>query len=75
MGLFTQRPQEPSAWAALPGEPLRPTSPAERLPEESPGLDGLGPGGLGMDDGAVESISIPVAPAPEQPGADGAGPA
>jgi len=38
MGLFTQKPQEPSAWAALPGEPLDETSPTARL-DEAPSLD------------------------------------
>jgi hypothetical protein len=61
MGLFTQRPQEPSAWAALPGEPLRPRSPADRLEDASPVLDGLG-----LVTGGVESISIPVEPILEQ---------
>jgi hypothetical protein len=62
MGLFTQRPQEPSAWAALPGEPLLPRSPADRLEDESPELDGLG-----LVTGGVESISIAVEPVVEQP--------
>lgn len=61
MGLFTQRPQEPSAWAALPGEPLRPTSPTERLADGSPAVDDIGLGG------GVESIAIPVEPVAELP--------
>ena len=61
MGLFTQRPQEPSAWAALPGEPLRPASPTERLADVSPAVDDIGLGG------EVESIAIPVEPVAEAP--------
>ena len=55
MGLFTQRPQEPSAWAALPGEPLRPTSAADRLADASPGI-----GELGLLGDGIASIAIPV---------------
>ncbi len=36
MGLFVQRPEEPSEWAGLPGEPLRPRSRAEALPDNGP---------------------------------------
>lgn len=64
MGLFVQRPEEPSEWAGLPGEPVRPRTRAEVLPdEEGPGAtpDGL----LGIVDTPVTSIEIPV------PGAGG----
>lgn len=36
MGLFVQRPEEPSEWAGLPGEPLRSRSRAEALPDDEP---------------------------------------
>lgn len=64
MGLFTQRPQFDDELPALPGEPLRPETAAERLPDAAPvdlGLVGL----LGEIEGAVESIVIPVAPVVE----------
>ncbi|UYO96858.1 hypothetical protein OED01_14840 [Microbacterium sp. M28] len=55
MGMFTQRPEDKGAWAALPGEP-----------SESDAADELPPGqidplsiGLGA---SVESIVFPVAP-------------
>ncbi|WP_298863372.1 hypothetical protein [uncultured Microbacterium sp.] len=46
MGLFSQKQQDPAAWAALPGEPLDETNPNERLDEAPPvDLIGLGLGG------------------------------
>ncbi len=54
MGMFTQKPQEPSAWAALPGEPLDRED--DLLPE--PAADPLGIG-LGASTSAT-SIAIPV---------------
>ncbi len=33
MGLFQQRPEEPSEWAGLPAEPWKPRGPAELLEE------------------------------------------
>jgi hypothetical protein len=61
MGLFTQKPQEPSAWAALPGEPLDETNPSERL-DDAPSLD-LMDVGLSAQ---YSTIVFPVkAPAPE----------
>jgi hypothetical protein len=57
MGMFTQKPQEPSAWAALPGEPLDRDD--DLLP--APAAD---PVGLGL--GAATSstsVAIPVPPA------------
>lgn len=62
MGMFTQRPEEPTEWAGLPSEPARPTSAAERLDDAAPVDLGLMPDA----GGAVESIAIPVAvPDPE----------
>lgn len=61
MGLFTQKPQEPSAWAALPGEPLDETNPTERL-DEAPAVDPMDVG-LGAQ---YSTIVFPVkAPAPD----------
>lgn len=60
MGLFSQKQQEPSAWAALPGEPLDEEK-NERL-DEAPSMDlmDIGLGALST------STVIPVAPpAPE----------
>lgn len=60
MGLFTQKPQEPGAWAALPGEPLE-TSASERL-DEAPAIDPMDVG-LGAQ---YSTMVFPVkAPAPE----------
>lgn len=58
MGLFMQRPEEPSEWAGLPSEPIRPKSGAELLRDEPPPVDPLGDllGG-----GTTSSVSIPVA--------------
>ncbi|MFV0319908.1 MAG: hypothetical protein ACK5IN_06020 [Microbacterium sp.] len=58
MALFAHRPQEKLEWAGIPGEPLRPESPAERLPDAAPALDDLG-----FAAGGVASISIPIEPA------------
>ncbi len=75
MGLFAPRPEEPTEWPGLPGEPLRPESAAERLPD--PPLDDIGLVGLLGEGVAVESIVIPVAPdaatprdQPEDPAGD-----
>lgn len=38
MGLFTQRPEEPTEWAGLPSEPEDARSAAELLPEAPPDL-------------------------------------
>ena len=57
MGLFSKRPDEPSAWAALPGEPL----------DDEDGVDlPLAPpvDPLALDAGGVTSVSIPVVPIP-----------
>lgn len=67
MGMFTQRPEEPTEWAGLPSEPLRPRNAAERLDDAPPVDLGLPSAG----DGAVESIVIPVtAPADEDAESD-----
>ncbi len=64
MGLFMQRPEEPSEWAGLPSEPDRPESAAEKLGDaarvDSGSVDLLGGSGA-----AIESIVIPVPPAIE----------
>ncbi len=62
MGLFAQRPEEPSEWAGLPGEPVRARTPAEMLsddeqPDASPAAL------LGLVGGSVASIDVPI-PAP-----------
>ena len=68
MGLFTQKPEERSAWAALPGEPDERTDSVDRLP--APGADPLS---LGLGSGAsVSSISFEV-PAVEDAGDAAAG--
>ena len=57
--MFTQRPEEKSTWAALPGEPAS-TDAADTLPSSD--IDPLTIG-LGA---SIESIVFPVAPpAPE----------
>lgn len=59
MGMFTQRPEDKSAWAALPGEPAE-SDASDVLPAAD--IDPLSIG-LGA---SVESIVFPVAPpAPE----------
>ena len=59
MGMFTQGPEDKSAWAALPGEPVE-TDAVDTLPASD--IDALSVG-LGA---SVESIAFPVAPpAPE----------
>ncbi|KAF2412549.1 hypothetical protein B1729_14685 [Microbacterium sp. B35-04] len=67
MGLFSQRPEEPTEWAGLPSEPARTESGAERLPDAAPiDLGGLGTIGLPeFNGGSVEAIVIPVTPVDE----------
>ncbi|MFT4219854.1 MAG: hypothetical protein QM611_04990 [Microbacterium sp.] len=56
MGLFTERPEEPTEWAGLPSEPARPQTQAERLEDAAPAVDALG-----IATGArIASIAIPV---------------
>lgn len=84
MGLFSQRPEEPTEWAGLPSEPARVETTAERLTDAAAvDLGGLGVGGLGLggvsSEGMVESIAIPVAlhvdtTEPRAPGDDEDGP-
>jgi hypothetical protein len=38
MGIFQHKPEEPTPWAGLPGEPWEPRNPAERL-EHTPSAD------------------------------------
>lgn len=59
MGLFTQRPEDPSEWAGLPSEPHRPRSDAELLPDAPPVAD-PGAAVFGSATG-IASIPIPVA--------------
>ncbi|WP_176776623.1 MULTISPECIES: hypothetical protein [unclassified Microbacterium] len=66
MGLFVQRPEEPSEWAGLPGEPVRHRSRAEVLPDDE-GAEASPAGLLGLVDAPVASIDIPL------PSVDGAG--
>lgn len=58
MGLFVQRPEEPSGWAGLPGEPERPKTRAELLPDDE--QPAAVPGLLDLDSSAVTSIEIPI---------------
>lgn len=68
MGIFQQRPEEPTEWAGLPAEPWEPVSPAARLDEQPPAeIPLLGP------IPRLETIAIalePVAP-PEPVDGDG----
>jgi len=59
MGLFVQRPEEPSEWAGLPGEPVRPRTRAEMLPDDAQ-PEASPTGLLGLVDAPVTSIQIPV---------------
>ncbi|WDH79069.1 hypothetical protein PTQ19_01105 [Microbacterium esteraromaticum] len=65
MGMFTQKPQEPSAWAALPGEPLEPNDTTERL-DEAPPVDLLG-----IDLGTTH-VTVPITVTPTADEAGGA---
>lgn len=57
MGLFASRPEEPTEWAGLPGEPVRTRTRAELLPED--GLPDATPAGLlGLSDASMSSVSI-----------------
>lgn len=69
MGLFVQRPEEPSEWAGLPGEPARPRTTAELLPDdERPAASSTGLLGLAGD--ATTSIAIPLGDAAPATDAD-----
>lgn len=35
MGLFQQRPEDPTEWAGLPAEPWEPASPASQLTDDT----------------------------------------
>ncbi|MDQ1216348.1 hypothetical protein [Microbacterium arborescens] len=67
MGLFTQRPEEPSEWAGLPSEPVRRKSNAELLPDEPPPAD---PAGDLLGGGGIASIAIPLTPPTAPEGAE-----
>lgn len=67
MGLFTQRPEEPSEWTGLPSEPARPTSGAELLPDEPPLAD---PAAAMLGGTGISSIAIAL-PVPAAPGSAG----
>jgi hypothetical protein len=63
MGLFAQQPEEPTEWAGLPDEPLKPRTDAELLaddarPEASPASL------LGLGEAHVASIEVDIADAP-----------
>ena len=59
MGLFVQRPEEPSEWAGLPGEPARPQTKAELRPDDYRPV--ASPTGLlGHPDDSTTSIAIPL---------------
>ncbi|KTR95096.1 hypothetical protein NS220_07100 [Microbacterium testaceum] len=57
MGLFVQRPEEPSEWAGLPGEPVRPRSRAEVLPDDEP-VNAASADLLGVGETSLSSITI-----------------
>lgn len=57
MGLFTQRPEEPSEWAGLPSEPAQPLSDAERLGDAGAGWS---PDLLSPQPELTTSVEIPV---------------
>lgn len=59
MGLFVQRPEEPSEWAGLPGEPVRPRSRAEELPDDT-APEASPVSLLGLVDAPVTSVQVPV---------------
>lgn len=69
MGLFAQQPEEPTEWAGLPGEPLKPRTRAELLPDET-APDAAPDALLGLGGASVASISIPVGQPSESSDAD-----
>lgn len=74
MGLFVQRPEEPSEWAGLPGEPVRRRTRTEVLPDDA--RPEASPAGLlGLADAPMSSIEIPIPPAADALDGDGAPPA
>ena len=58
MGLFTQKPEQKSAWAALPGEPDERDGSVDRLPDAV--ADPLGLGLPGDETSSTVSISVDV---------------
>ena len=69
MGLFVQRPEDPSEWGGLPSEPLEPTNPIDRL-GEGPALGGWAPDLLSEAPARAPWSHTPGGPA--GPGGDGA---
>lgn len=72
MGLFTQRPEEPTEWAGLPSEPLEQRSPADRLStDESVDVLGLvtgaGVASISVDIHAVEPSTAREEPKDDSP--------
>lgn len=68
MGFFVQRPEEPSEWAGLPGEPVRPRTSAELLPQdEEPAATPAGL--LGLADPSTTSVTVSLDATP--PASDG----
>jgi hypothetical protein len=67
MGIFQQRPEEPTEWAGLPADPWEPRAPAEILPDPV-ATEIVMPGSTVP----IESITISLSPAPSA-GADGHG--
>ncbi len=55
MGLFTQRPEEPSEWAGLPAEPMRARPPADLLTDD---VAGSGDATALIDAASLTSIPI-----------------
>jgi hypothetical protein len=57
MGIFQQRPEEPTEWAGLPADPWEPTVRGDMLPPLVAGDPALG--------AAVTSIAVPLSPVVE----------
>ncbi len=62
MGIFQQRPEEPSEWAGLPDEPWQPRLPAETLPPPVGDLGLFGTAGVSLPT-ALEEIILSGTPA------------
>ncbi|KAA9086936.1 hypothetical protein [Microbacterium radiodurans] len=73
MGLFTQRPEEPSEWAGLPAEPHTRGGAADELADEPQPSAGSIDLLFGAPTGTTASVEVPVSE-PATPGdADGDG--
>jgi hypothetical protein len=66
MGLFQHKPEEPTEWAGLPGEPWEPRGPADRL-DDVPTADLP----LFGTAGSISIVEIPVEVAPPTPSGEG----